>query len=244
MEDLHLKLDPVNGNATITVLQGDALEQKAPNVVKLSGDINTVNNFLSVRKETSKTNISGNQFVDLSKAVVQVDKKALTITLLLDPENYYGTVVTGKLESSEEIKQFFINKDHTFTKEQLVKLIKFSKLYFDDADKHAAMLLAFQKVSSTVNIQANDSSDTRGNKERGFIKEVTTNAPTEFILNIPIWKGFPPVRFRVEIGLDVTEGSARFWFESTELYELMQSQVDEIFTEALKESQGLVIINN
>ncbi|HNH23051.1 MAG TPA: hypothetical protein PLY26_12930, partial [Ferruginibacter sp.] len=138
---------------------------------------------------------------------------------------------------------FFINKNKTFTKEELVKLIKFNKLFFDDKEKHAEMLLAFQKVSSTVNISANDSSDDRGNKERAYVKNVTSNAPTEFILNIPVFKGFPAVRFRVEVCLDVTEGSARFWFESVELHELTQKQTDEIFEEQLKEAEGFVIIN-
>ena len=237
MENLHLK---VEGPAeSFTLLQGKALEQKAPVKIVISGDIKTVSNFLSVRKDSG----TGLQTIDKSKAVLIVDKKALSIQLNLDPENVYGAEITANLEESDEVKPFFINKNKTFTKEELVKLIKFNKLFFADADKHAAMLLAFQKVSSTVNIQANDSSDIRGNKERGFIKEVTTNAPTEFILNIPIFKGFPAIRFRVEVGVDVTEGSARFWFESTELHELVQSQIDEIFNDELESAEGFVIIN-
>lgn len=237
MENLHLK---VEGPAeSFTLLQGKALEQKPPVKIVISGDIKTVSNFLSVRKDSG----TGLQTIDKSKAVLIVDKKALSIQLSLNPENVYGAEITANLEESDEVKPFFINKNKTFTKEELVKLIKFNKLFFADADKHAAMLLAFQKVSSTVNIQANDSSDIRGNKERGFIKEVTTNAPTEFILRIPIFKGFPAIRFRVEVGVDVTEGSARFWFESTELHELIQSQIDEIFSEELKSAEGFVIIN-
>ncbi|HUS00599.1 MAG TPA: hypothetical protein VMY77_02670, partial [Chitinophagaceae bacterium] len=60
---------------------------------------------------------------------------------------------------------------------------------------------------------------------------------------IPIFKGFDPVRFRVEVCLDVTEGSARFWFESVELHEIMIKQVDEIFDEELKSCEGFVIVN-
>jgi hypothetical protein len=237
MENLHLKVE--GATETFTLLQGKALEQKPPNKIVINGDIKTVSNFLTIRKESG----TGLQTIDKSKAFVLVDKKSLSIQLILDPENVYGAEISARLEESEELYPFFINKNKTFTKEELVKLIKFSKLFFADADKHAAMLLAFQKVSSTVNIQANDSSDIRGNKERGFIKEVTTNAPTEFILIIPIWKGFPAVKFRVEIGVDVTEGSARFWFESVELHEIMQAQIDQIFSDELKSAEGFVIIN-
>lgn len=236
MENLTLKVEGTTEN--ITLLQGKALEQKQPEKISLKGDIKTVSNFLNVRK----TNGTGFQAIDISKAVVIVDKKAMSIYLGLDPENFFGAEIQGTLEISDELQQFFINKNKTFTKEELVKLVKFNKLFFDDADKNAAMLLAFQKVSSTVNISANDSSDIRGNKERGFIKEVTTNAPTEFILNIPIFKGFGAKRFRVDIGVDVTEGSARFWFESVELHEIIKSDLETIFAEELKVAEGFVII--
>lgn len=238
MQTLNLKAENLTGD-TITVLEGKALETKAPEKIVISGDIRTVANFLSVRK----ANGSGLQAIDLSRAVIFVDKKLYTISLELDPENHYGVKVTGKLETSDELQQFAINQNQTFTKEQLVKLIKFNKLFFDDFTKHAELLLAFQKVSSTLNIKQNESSDDRGNKERAFVKEVTTNAPTEFILFIPIFKGFSPKRFRVEICLDVTEGSVRFWFESVELHEIVESQIDHIFNEQLKEAAGFVIIN-
>lgn len=238
MKDLTVKVEPLTGN-TLTVLQGNVLDTKPPEKISISGDIKSVNTFLGVRLKAG----TGKQTIDKSKAVVVVDKKKLTIQLLLDPEDHYGANVLGTLEKSDELAPFCINQNKTFSKEELVKLIKFNKIFFDDASKHAEMLLAFQKVSSTVNIKSNDSADDRGNKERAFVKEVTTNAPTEFILNIPIFKGFDNVRFRVEVCLDVTEGSVRFWFESTELHELMQKAVDEIFGQELKSAAGFVIIN-
>lgn len=238
MKDLNVEIKTLNGN-TLTVLQGNTLPLVPPENIVLAGDIKTVSNFLSVRVN----NGSGSQLIDKSKAVLVVDKKALTIQLLIDPENHYGAKITGTLEKADELIPFAINQNKTFSKEELVKLIKFNKIYFDDAAKHAEMLLAFQKVSSTVNIRSNESADDRGNKERQFVKDVTTNAPTEFILNIPIFKGFPNVRFRVEVCLDVTEGSARFWFESVELHEIMQTQIEQIFTEELKSAEGFVIVN-
>lgn len=237
MENLQLKIESLTGNEII-IREGQALPLQLPETIKIDGDIKSISSFL-----TKRSNGYSLQNVDANKAIVIVDKKELTITLCLDKENKFGTIITGKLETSEELKPFSINKNKTFTKEELVKLLKFSRLFFDDAAKHAEMLLAFQKVSSTVNIRANESSDDRGNKERAYVKDVTTNAPTEFILNIPVFKGFPPQRFRVEICLDVTDGSARFWFESVELYELVQSQVDAIFNDELEYCKDFVIIN-
>lgn len=237
MENLHVKFEG-EGN-TFTLLQGKALDPKHPEKINISGDIKTGSNFLTVRRSSG----SGLQTIDKSIAVVTVDKKALYIQLQLDPENHFGATITGKLEKSDELLQFHINEVHTFTKEQLVKLLKFSKLYFANADKHAEMLLAFQKVSSTVNYSSKAGNDDRGNVDREFVKNVTTNAPTEFILTIPIFKNFPPSTFRVDVCLDVTEGGARFWFESVELHEIMIKQTDEIFADELKSCEGFVIVN-
>lgn len=237
MKDLNVKIESVG--STLTVLTGQTLPPVAPEKIIIKGDIKSVNTFLGIRLKSG----TGLQTIDKSKAVVFVNKKNRTIELQTDPENHYGATVTGMLEGSAELASFCINQTKTFTKEELVKLIKFNKIFFDNADKHAEMLLAFQKVSSTVNISSKDSSDDRGNKERDFVKQVTTNAPTEFILNIPIFKGFGNTRFRVEVCLDVTEGSARFWFESVELHEIMQAQIDEIFGVELQSAAGFVIIN-
>lgn len=238
MQNLEVKIEKVEGS-TLTVLTGEALKQKAPEKIEISGDIRTVSSFLRVRKDSG----TGLQSIDKNRAVVLVDKKNRSIELQLDPENFYSPVITGTLADADELIPFNINTVKTFTKEELVKLIKFNKLFFSDATKHAEMLLAFQKVSSTVNISQKDSSDDRGNKERDFVKQVETNAPTEFVLDIPVYKGFPAYRFRVEVCLDVTEGSVRFWFESIELHELRMKLVEEIFTEELKEAEDFVIVN-
>lgn len=241
MENLTLKVE--GADKELVLRQGKALDEKYPEIVKINGDINSISSFLNVRYAGDNAVSFGQQEVDPAKVIVEVDRKELTILLKLNPEHPFGATVKGGLEKSDELLPFHINQNKTFTKEELVKLIKFNKLFFDDTSKHAEMLIAFQKVSSTVNMRANDSSDDRGNKERAFVKEVTSNAPTEFILNIPIFKGFPAQRFRVEVCLDVTEGSARFWFESIELHELMINQRDEIFSDQLKSCKDFVIIN-
>lgn len=237
-ENVKVQVD-AKGDATLTILDGKALPLKEPQKVTIGGDIKTIGNFVNVRRQAG----SGNQQIDTSKAIVIVDRKELAISLLTDPENPYGAELLGKLEVSDELKQFFINKNKTFDKSELVNLIRMNRLFFADADKHKELLLAFQKVSSSVNINANDSADTRGNKARDFVKTVTTNVPTEFILDIPVFKGFPNNRFRVEIALDVTEGSARFWFESVELHELIMKQSREIINQELENVKDFVIIN-
>lgn len=118
-----------------------------------------------------------------------------------------------------------------------------NRIYFENKDKHSETLLAFQRIESSVNYSAKDGSDDRGNKERQFVKNVTTNAPMFFTLNLPIFKGFQAQCLSVDICLDIEEGTAKFWLESVQLNEILQSCVDEIFEAELKSAIGFVIIN-
>lgn len=234
----NITVEKFTGNELI-VREGDALPLLQPNAIIISGDIKSISNFLKVRTSAG----AGSQVVDNKKAIVTVNKDKRTIALELDPEYSLGTIVNARLELTPELNRFKINYDYFFKKDELVKLIKFNKLYFESKEKHAELVTAFSKLSSTVNISARDSNDDRGNKEREYVKSVETNAPTDFILNIPIFKGFEPIPFRVNICLDVIDGVARFWLESVELHEKIQVLTEEIFTKELESVKGFVVIN-
>lgn len=237
MEELKLNVTP-NGD-TLTVLYGNALEQKQPNTIKFEGDIKTVSNFLKVRRSKG----AGYQSIDVAKAVIIVDKFNRTIELFTDPENTFGASIKGKLELSNELKAFSINELRKFTRTELVAIIKMNRIYFENREKHLEILTAFQKIESTVNYSAKDGSDDRGNKERQFVKNVTTNAPMSFTLRLPIFKGFEAQSLSVEVCLDIEEGTAKFWLESVQLNELLQTCVEEIFNNELNEAKDFVIIN-
>jgi hypothetical protein len=236
----------------ITIRKGEALPLKEPQKISLSGDINSVANFLGRRFAPQGTDVFetmvkytgyGLQKVEADRAVIVVDKQAMSITLLLDPENFYGSSVTGTLTVSDELKAFSINAARTFTREELVKLLRFSGLYFPDRDKFETLVKSYQSFSAKAYIDMQTEADTRGNKTNNYSKRVETALPDEFVLKIPIFKGQPEETFRVEICLEVTDGSARFWFESVELHELTKTRIDEIFAAQLKGCEGFVIIN-
>lgn len=220
----------------LVIREGKASEIREPQKIQIKGDIHSVRRFVDKER-------SGLQTVDKLRAVIEVNKLAGNITLSLDPENYYSPEVIAQLEPSDELKPFFINQDKTFTREQLIKLIRFNKLIFADKDKHTALLEAFQKLSAQTAADVKAESDTRGNKANAFTKTVQTNIPEEFILVAPIFKWQPAQTFRVEIAYDTTEASIRFWFESVELNELLITQREDIFNKELDELQDFVIIN-
>lgn len=239
MENLTLKVEPVNGE--VILRQGKALDPVAPQKVEITGDIKTVSSFIEGRKGVSGE-LASAQFINPARAVVTVDKIARTIVFALDPENAYSTVVTAKLEANPDLEQFHINGKKQFSQRELVQLLKFSRLYFEDFGKHGDLLKAYQAFTAKTSADLANDSDSRGNKNFAFNKKVETGLPATFIMNTPIFKGQAPKRFMVEICLDVTDAAASFWFESVELAELMELEGEKIIQDELRSCADYVVI--
>lgn len=239
MENINLKLESFEGNELI-IREGQALPPVAPKRIAIAGDIRSVSAFVAKRDRMLAD--AGLQEINPERAVVTVDKEAMTITLELDPEYQYGTVVTAKLESNPDLKQFQINGNKTFKQKELVDLLKFSRLHFKDFDKHGTLLRAYQTFNAKAFIDMASESDNRSNKAQSYSKKVETNLPTDFVMNIPIFKGQEKKRFHVEICFEVTDGGCNFWFESVELKELQDIESEKILREELKSCEDYVVI--
>lgn len=240
MENLNLKVE-TTGNEII-IREGDALPQMAPVKVKINGDIKTVRSFVEKRKGISEFTDSL-QEIDPDRAIVTVDKGNLSIKLELDPENFYGTEVTAKLEMEPELLKFGIESGRKFSQQELIKLLKYGKRWFADFAAHETLLLAYMKLDVKVTADlTNNAPDGRGNRSNSFEKKVTSNVPEDFILLIPIFKCQEPKKFRVEICLDSTDGSTKFWLESIELAELIQIESETILCKELESCADYVII--
>jgi len=227
----------------LTVLEGRALEDKYPVQIRLSGNIQSIGNFLLKRYEDGAAG-KDLQFVDKEKAVVTVDDSALSILLQLDPQNHFGTEVRAQLQLTPEIQKFCINENKQFTREELIKLIRFNKRFFNSIDAHEVLLKAYQTLEIKTAGDLKQNSDSRGNKLQHFEKVVVSDSiPQTFVLNMPIFKGQPKEVFRVEICLEATDASVRFWFESVELAELIELRRDEIFATELEYCKDFVIIH-
>lgn len=239
----EVKINIQQAGDTITILEGkapDPLPLREPKIINISGDIHSISNFLTKRKEGHSL-----QAVDKNKVVVIADKTNRTIVMHLDPENHYGSVITAKLEESDELKPFGINKEKMFRREELYKLIKFSRIFFDDKEKHAALLLALSKIRLKTETELQAHSDSKGNRGASIEKKTVNDEGFihNFFMVAPLFKGEPNVKFPVEICYDAGDSGIMFWLESPELKEMMDSSIDEIFNTELSHCAEFVIIN-
>lgn len=243
MQKIDLSLPQFTGSELV-IREGKSIDPKEPVKIALSGDIKSVASFIGKRiVQNDPASNAGLQKINVARSIVEANKDKGTIKLFLDPESSDGCEILASLDVSDELKVWGINTGNTLKREQLVKMIKFNKLHFDEADKHAMLLDAYQKFNAKAYLEMVQEADTRGNRNVQLKKTTETNIPVDFVLNIPIFKGFGKVKFHVEICLEVTDGGANFWMESVELHELVETQKSEIFDEQLKSCEGFVIIN-
>jgi len=241
MEKLELKIENTNGE--LTIREGKAQEPlplKEPKIIKIDGDIHSVATFI-----TNRTTGFSSQNIDKNNAVVTVDKYEKTIILQLDPENYYGATIIGKLEQSPELKQFGINTSTRYGRKQLLDLLRFNRLFFEDKNKHAQILAGLYKLRIKSETEIQQEKDNQGNKRS--LHDVKTvddgGLVKEFNITLPLFKGFGAKNITVEICYEVVNGDVSFWLESIGLKEAIDSAIDGIFEEELKSAEGFVIIN-
>lgn len=241
MEKLELKIE--NSTGELIIREGKAQEPlpiKEPNIIKISGDIHSVATFIKGRSDGHSL-----QAIDKNKAVIIVDKRKKTILLQLDPENHYGTTVTGKLEQSKELEQFGINTSARYDRKALLSLLRFNRLFFEDKGQHAQVIAGLYKLRIKSETEIQQEKDNQGNKRN--LHEVKTvddgGLVKEFNITVPLFQGFDPKNITVEICFEVLNGDVSFWLESIGLKEASDAAIDGIFNDQLKAADGFVIIN-
>lgn len=234
----EIKVNISSDRDTTTILVGKANTPELPKKLTVEGDFSAVSNFLKIKKQ----NANEHQFVCPESTVVICDKENLSIKLLTDPNDEYAAEITGNAEFSKELKEFGINQTKFFNREQLIKIIRYSRRFFPNRAENESLLNAYQNFTAQVNKNIQQNSDLRGNKDNKFQKSVNTTLPENFVIEIPIFKGEKPVSFPVEICMEDYDSGLRFWFESVELDELIASKTDELFERELKSCEGFAII--
>jgi hypothetical protein len=242
MKELNLNVATLNGQE-IVYRSGSAAPIELPEPIEIHGDINTISSFVNKRyASTSPIECLGIQFIDRDRAVVTVNREKFSIILETDPQTKRSTTVIGTLELAPELEQFRINSAGKFSREELVKLLRFNKIWFRDLDQHALLLRSYMAFSANVNANIGKESDLRGNVSNTYNKSVTTNIPTDFVMNVPVFKGQGKRQFRVEICIEATDASTKFWLESVELDEMIKIESELILQKELECCKDFVIV--
>jgi hypothetical protein len=215
---------------TKVLLIGEALTPREPAQLSFRGNIDAVDSF--IRKRLGSAKPSTFQLIN-PNSVIEVSEEKKTIKLSTNPNDPFSSTITAVLEDHSDLKPWGINTTKTFKREEMVKLIKFSRMAFANSETYLKLLEAFQKFNAKTAAEHASENDNRGNRVQNFEKYVTSNLPEGFALTLPIFKGKPAETFFVELCQEVTDGGAHFWLESPELKNIQEEKALKYINEGL-----------
>ena len=229
MEKIELNL---NGEQKeLLIRTGEALKLLQPVKIVQSGNIESPAKFHAIRAGVP------------TKSIVTFSRSKMEIIFDAEPENSLAAIVTGKLLINDDLKKFEINsQSKMWGLQELAKFLKMNKTFFKDKEKTDSLIASLIAFKGTITTELEKANDGRGNAKDLMDRKTTSNMPTDFILSLPVFVGGEIKTFRVEIGIDSTDASAKFWLESSELQEIIITERDRIIDAEIAKFSGLIII--
>lgn len=208
------------------IRKGDALEAKAPKAINLVGVLAAPAQFLA-----GKT-------IDDKQAHLKIFNYEGKLELVIQDTDPYTThTIVGSLTKDQILQQFKINSDTRWSVAEFLKFIKTMRFYFADRPAHDALIQSIQKWSVKVERVIVEHNDNKGNSN--FQLETKVQAVDglihKFDLNVPIFQGYPKVKFTVEIGLDPKNTQVMLYLISDDLIELEIGQREGAIKDQLEQ---------
>lgn len=227
----------------VTIREGSALKIAEPTKISISGTLRACFQFIMEKiggEDVARMgtevpmNLTDERIYHPKRATLMVDNEGGKLVLLLNEKDPYQDTITGSLERSEDLEDFHINEDLFFGLDQVIKVIKKNKFLFANPQEHADFLGSLMKFNARVTtVYENFRSDT-GNAKNLVEKIVAenNNAP-KFTLSARIYKGYKKETLEVQTCLDANANQIRFYFESVDLYELLDKAKEAAIEEEL-----------
>lgn len=219
----HLNLNQLKHNDKGEILivhrEDNAKIVHAKKPLTLEGTITAPGNFIVNRKEQEK----------YDRSHVKWSLSGLYITLITRENHPLSYEVTGRLIKNPEIEKLCVNTKKTQSVKELAQLLRFNKYFFADGDQNIKIVENLMKFKVTAQTHIEKEEATRGaEKDIYEIKGVDSNIDLTFELQMPIYVGQAPKKFKVEILYKIRERNVEVWLESPELADLWRSNAEEI----------------
>lgn len=239
MSDLkEIKVNVNTNNDEVTVRAGEA-EPVVPfrKALTLSGNIDIAFRYLKNAPTWFSFIGKDHSYSDspLQYSELIVNREKGTIDLIVDRGNPWESKYNGALVMSDIFELFGVNSGKSYTTFELADLIKMNRSYLETTDRAMVLVSVLRNFKATVDKQVELSDDARGNKRALIGQIVDSNIPEAFKLNLPIFKGFDPIEFEVEININAGDLSCTLISPSVNDYinenksDLIDAQLAAIF---------------
>lgn len=218
----------------VVIRTGEALDPKnhsAPSI-KIDGTLGAPFQFLA-----GKAAIAVDEDIHL---IIDNEKGQLKL-VAKDKDPYTTHTVTGTLARNSDLDLFGINVEGRFWGvREFRKFLRMVKVHFDDPSVAGNLIEQLNKFESDVQKLYKDHNSDDGNTLLQLETKVSKSSLTTrtFKLNIQLYKGYPKVQFKVDIGFEATAQAIMLYLISEDLYALEVTERERIMqTELAKFSE-------
>lgn len=216
---------PADGKSNeVIIREGQALELKPPTQIIVNGVLKAPAQFFEKKKDNYEP----------QNCHVLINKSSNTVSFVANDRDAYKDKVTGYLLISNELDAFQINQPKKWSIAEFRTFLRTVKFFFASPEEHAALLKSLESFSMNVSKTFENINNNSGNS-RFMIETEVNKIPfkNEFILNIPLFKGYPKESFTVEIGIDPTSNEVKLFLVSSAIYELIEAKKETYIKEAI-----------
>lgn len=183
------KIEPGVKEVVITHRKG--LDAEAPLLIDITGNIDSVSNWLDKRIEIN----------DKGDSHIIVNRDEMSVLLVFnETDPHYQGMVKGQLSYHPDFKKWKINEGKGWGNDELAEFIKMNRSCFKS--KNDAMKLSgeLKNLKIKVDKEVEASNDNRGNvKVLAAQTVIDSSIPKSFMLNVPVFKGQEKQEFEVEV---------------------------------------------
>ncbi len=227
----NITLD-INTPGEHNILFGEAEKKIYPKAINITGVLSAPANFLKGKVGMFKK----------EEAHLIIDRDNNKIVLNIDERSEKSPIqITGQLKPSEDLAAWEINTSERWSVHEFLAFVRERKFFFKDPIVHGKLIASLQKWNVNVEMVIKQHNDNSGNTLAMLERKVgEIDLVKEFVLSIPIYKGYSNREFSVYIGLDPKNTQVDFFLYSDELFFLTRSDREALFNEEIQnfKSQG------
>ena len=229
-DKIQINLDKNQGE--VIIRHGEAGPPVVPRRVDISGRVTAQGVYGLERKEQ----------IDPSSCNVIIDRDDMSIKLVIEEKKEDSTIIRGQLTHDKFFASFNINADHQWSLTSLANHLKMHKYYFSDKDAGAKVISELKQFKGKIATTMEEASDDRGAMKSLLEKQLDSNVPMSFDLNMPIFKGQNKHSFKVEIAIELRDAAVAVSLVSPEVSEIIQDVSDKILDGELKNFSDYAIL--
>lgn len=152
-----------------------------------------------------------------------------TILMVVEETNFFKKTIKGTLKLNPKIAEIGINgNDSFYDLKKLIRWIRFNKALFTNGGEHDHILNGLKTFNAKVQQELNKKDDQKGNIVDEFTQNVQLGFTPQFVMKLPVFKGYPARDFLMELHVAVRSRAIEFYFESPEMVEIIESEREAI----------------